>query len=447
MSTLSDNALIDLIKKDARPLVGDHDDYDTLLSMIGDARVVLLGEASHGTHEFYRERARITQRLIQEKNFSAVAVEADWPAAYRVNRYVRGLSHDATAIEALADFKRFPTWMWRNADVLNFLGWLREHNDAQDSHEQHVGFYGLDLYSLYSSTRAVLDYLDQVDPPAAQRARYRYSCFDHFSENIEAYGYAASFGLSASCEQQVIAELIDLRQQFATYMLQDGHVAADNFFYAEQNARLVKNAEEYYRSMFQSRTSSWNLRDLHMTETLDALMMHLERQAQPSKIVVWAHNSHLGDARATQMGQSGELNVGQLVRERYRHDAVLVGFTTYHGTVTAASGWDKDAERKQVRPALPESYEALLHQTGLPSFLLPLRDNKTADFLRTPRLERAIGVIYLPESERISHYFFASLPQQFDVLVHFDETRAIEPLEKSALWEEGEVPETFPFAV
>lgn len=447
MNTLPDTVLIDRIKTDAHPLIGDHDDYDTLLSMIGDARVVLLGEASHGTHEFYRERARITQRLIQEKKFSAVAVEADWPAAYRVNRYVRGLPRDATAIEALADFKRFPTWMWRNADVLNFLGWLREHNDAQESHEQHVGFYGLDLYSLYSSTRAVLDYLDQVDPPAAQRARYRYSCFDHFSENIEAYGYAASFGLSASCEQQVIAELIDLRQQFATYMLQDGHVAADNFFYAEQNARLVKNAEEYYRSMFQSRTSSWNLRDRHMTETLDALMMHLERQVQPSKIVVWAHNSHLGDARATQMGHSGELNVGQLVRERYRHDAVLVGFTTYHGTVTAASGWDNDAERKQVRPALPESYEALLHQTGLPSFLLPLRDNKTADFLRTPRLERAIGVIYLPESERISHYFFASLPQQFDVLIHFDETRAIEPLEKSVLWEEGEVPETFPFAV
>ena len=447
MNTMPDTVLIDLIKADAHPLTGDHNDYDALMSIVGDARLVLLGEASHGTHEFYRERARITERLIKEKNFTAVAVEADWPAAYRVNRYVRGISNDVSAAEALADFKRFPTWMWRNADVLDFIGWLREHNDALDSPDKHVGFYGLDLYSLYSSSRAVLDYLDKVDPQAAQRARYRYSCFDHFSENIQAYGYAASFGLNTSCEQQVIDELIDLRQQFAAYMRQDGHVAADEFFYAEQNARLVKNAEEYYRSMFQSRISSWNLRDRHMAETLDALIKHLDRQAQHSKIVLWAHNSHLGDARATQMGQGGELNVGQLVREQYNQEAVLVGFTTHHGTVTAASGWDSGAERKHVRPALPNSYEALLHQTGLPSFLLPLRNNKTSNYLREPRLERAIGVIYLPETERDSHYFFASLSEQFDVVLHFDETRAVEPLERSALWKEGEVPETFPFAV
>ena len=447
MITMPDTVLIDLIKTDACPLVGDHDDYDALMSIIGDARLVLLGEASHGTHEFYRERARITERLIKEKNFTAVAVEADWPAAYRVNRYVRGKSNDVSAAEALADFKRFPTWMWRNADVLDFIGWLREHNDALESPDKHVGFYGLDLYSLYSSTRAVLDYLDKVDPQAAQRARYRYSCFDHFSENIEAYGYAASFGLSTSCEQQVIDELVDLRQQFAAYMRQDGNVATDEFFYAEQNARLVKNAEEYYRSMFQSRMSSWNLRDRHMVETLDALIKHLDRPEQHSKIVLWAHNSHLGDARATQMGQGGELNVGQLVRERYNQEAVLVGFTTHHGTVTAASGWDSGAERKHLRPALSNSYESLLHETGLPSFLLPLRNNRISNYLREPRLERAIGVIYLPETERSSHYFFASLPEQFDVVLHFDETRAVEPLERSALWKEGEVPETFPFAV
>jgi erythromycin esterase-like protein len=447
MITMPDTVLIDLIKTDALPVVGDHSDYDALMSIIGDARLVLLGEASHGTHEFYRERARITERLIKEKNFTAVAVEADWPAAYRVNRYVRGTSNDVSAAEALADFKRFPTWMWRNADVLDFIGWLHEYNDALESQGKQVGFYGLDLYSLYSSTRAVLDYLDKVDPPAAQRARYRYGCFDHFSENIEAYGYAASFGLSTSCEQQVIDELIDLRQQFAAHMRQDGNVATDEFFYAEQNARLVKNAEEYYRSMFQSRMSSWNLRDRHMVETLDALIKHLDRQEQHSKIVLWAHNSHLGDARATQMGQGGELNVGQLVRERYNQEAVLVGFTTHHGTVTAASGWDSGAERKHVRPALSNSYEALLHETGLPSFLLPLRNNRTSNYLREPRLERAIGVVYLPETERSSHYFFASLPEQFDVVLHFDETRAVEPLERSALWKEGEVPETFPFAV
>jgi erythromycin esterase-like protein len=357
------------------------------------------------------------------------------------------MSNDVSATEALADFKRFPTWMWRNADVLDFIGWLREHNDALESPSNHVGFYGLDLYSLYSSTRAVLDYLDKVDPEAAQRARYRYGCFDHFSENIEAYGYAASFGLGTSCEQQVIDELIDLRQQFAAYMRQDGHAAMDEFFYAEQNARIVKNAEEYYRSMFQSRTSSWNLRDRHMMETLDALMKHLDRQGQQSKVVLWAHNSHLGDARATQMGQGGELNVGQLVRERYNQEAILVGFTTHHGTVTAASGWDSGAERKHVRPALPNSYESLLHETGLPSFMLPLRKSRASNFLSEPRLERAIGVVYLPETERSSHYFFASLPMQFDVVLYFDETRAVEPLERSALWKEGEVPETFPFAV
>lgn len=447
MIKMSDSVLIDQIKKDGHPLVGDHDDYDALMSIVGDARLVLLGEASHGTHEFYRERARITERLIKEKNFTAVAVEADWPFAYRVNRYVRGMSNDASATEALADFKRFPTWMWRNADVLDFIGWLREHNDALESSSKQVGFYGLDLYSLNSSTRAVLDYLDKVDPQAAQRARYRYGCFDHFSENIEAYGYAASFGLSTSCEQQVIDELIDLRKQFAVYMRQDGNAAMDEFFYAEQNARLVKNAEEYYRSMFQSRVSSWNLRDRHMVETLDALIQHLDRQDQHSKIVLWAHNSHLGDARATQMGQGGELNVGQLVRERYNQEAVLVGFTTHHGTVTAASGWDSGAERKRVRPALPNSYESLLHETGLPSFMLPLRKSRVSNFLSEPRLERAIGVVYLPETERSSHYFFASLPLQFDVVLHFDETRAVEPLERSALWKEGEVPETFPFAV
>ncbi|CAH1089956.1 erythromycin esterase family protein [Candidatus Nitrotoga sp. 1052] len=447
MITMPDSVLIDLIKTDARPLVGDHSDYDALMSIIGDARLVLLGEASHGTHEFYRERARITERLIKEKNFTAVAVEADWPSAYRVNRYVRGISNDVSATDALADFKRFPTWMWRNADVLDFIGWLREHNDALESPGKHVGFYGLDLYSLNSSTRAVLDYLDKVDPQAAQRARYRYGCFDHFSENIETYGYAASFGLSTSCEQQVIDELIDLRQQFAAYMRQDGNAAMDEFFYAEQNARLVKNAEEYYRSMFQSRASSWNLRDRHMVETLDALIKHLDRQDQHSKIVLWAHNSHLGDARATQMGQGGELNVGQLVRERYNQEAILVGFTTHHGTVTAASGWDSGAERKHVRPALPNSYESLLHETGLPSFMLPLRNSRASNYLREPRLERAIGVVYLPETERSSHYFYATLPEQFDVVLHFDETRAVEPLERSALWKEGEVPETFPFAV
>jgi erythromycin esterase-like protein len=243
----------------------------------------------------------------------------------------------------------------------------------------------------------------------------------------------------------VINQLVELRRHAAEYATRDGRVAADEYFYAEQNARLVKNAEEYYRSLFQGRISSWNLRDRHMAETLAALVAHLETQAQHPKVVVWAHNSHLGDARATQMGDAGELNLGQLVRQRYGAEALLIGFTTYHGKVTAASTWGGPAEHKRVRPALPGSYEALFHGLGLPRFLLLLGNGGDApQGLRQPRLERAIGVIYLPETERISHYFEARLAEQFDAVLHFDDTEAVEPLERSAEWDRGRVPETFP---
>ena len=440
--------LSNAIREAAHPLTGASTDYDPLMRLVDDARFVLLGEASHGTHEFYRERAQITKRLIKEKGFTAVAVEADWPDAYRVNRYVRARGSDAEAVDALAGFKRFPTWMWRNADVLDFVGWLRTHNDALSSDQKKVGFYGLDLYSLHASMEAVLHYLDKIDPEAARHARQRYSCFDHFGEDTQSYGYVAGLGLTESCEGEVVNQLIELRRRAAEYASRDGRVAEDEFFFAEQNARLVKNAEQYYRSMFRGRVSSWNLRDQHMAETLDALVAHLERQGQQPKVVVWEHNSHLGDARATQMGEAGEWNVGQLVRERHGTEAVLVGFTTYSGTVTAASDWDAPAERKRVRPALPESYEALFHDVGIARFLLALRDDGPAiTGLKEPRLERAIGVIYRPETERQSHYFYARLPQQFDAVLHFDETRAVEPLERTARWqagERGEVPETFP---
>jgi erythromycin esterase-like protein len=429
----------------AQPLTGAPEDYEPLLALVGNARFVLLGEASHGTHEFYRERAQITKRLIREKGFTAVAVEADWPDAYRVNRYVRGVSDDTESVEALANFQRFPTWMWRNADVLDFVGWLRAYNDARAPGATPVGFYGLDLYSLNASIAAVLAYLDKVDPEAARRARYRYGCFEHFGEDTQAYGYAASIGLSKSCEDEVISQLTELQRRAAEYAGRDGCVAPDEFFYAEQNARLVKNAEEYYRSMFRGRASSWNLRDCHMAETLTALAAYLQGQGQPAKIVVWEHNSHLGDARATEMGRAGELNVGQLVRERYGQDAVLVGFSTYTGTVTAATEWGGPAERKRVRPALPDSYEALFHELELEGFLVILRDGDDAiASLRQPRLERAIGVIYRPGTERLSHYFSARLPEQFDAVLHFDQTRAVEPLERTPTWERGEAPETFP---
>jgi erythromycin esterase-like protein len=442
-------ALARRVGEAARPMTGALDDYDALLERIGDRRLVLIGEASHGTHEFYRERAVITKRLIAEKGFSAVAVEADWPEAYRVNRYVRGVGRDPDSVDALASFERFPAWMWRNADVLDFVGWLRAHNDRMPAREAKVGFYGLDLYSLHASIAGVLVYLDKVDPEAAGRARRRYACFDHVSGgDPQAYGYAAELGIAKSCEDEAVSQLLELRRSAAEYARRDGRLQPDDFFYAEQNARLVKNAESYYRSMFRARALSWNLRDRHMAETLEALLAFLSTgRRDPAKVVVWEHNSHLGDARATEMGQGGEWNVGQLVRQRYGSDAMLVGFTTYEGTVTAASNWHGPAERKIVRPALAGSYESLFHEAGLARFFLPLGRGNPVPALREPRLERAIGVIYAPETERASHYFHACLPDQFDAVLHIDRTRAVEPLERSAEWERGEVPETFPTGV
>ena len=441
-----------VIRRRALPLTGGTKDYDALLEGIGDAKVVLIGEASHGTHEFYRERAFITERLIAEKGFTAVAVEADWPDAYRVNRYVRGASADDDSVDALGGFERFPAWMWRNADVLDFVGWLRAHNETKPA-EARAGFYGLDLYSLRASMEAVVAYLDKVDREAALRTRSRYACFDRFGNEMQEYGYAASIGLTATCEREVVSQLLELHRLRAEYASRDGRVARDDYFFAAQNARLVRNAEAYYRTMFQGRADSWNLRDQHMAETLHELVDFLSpaeaghhgHAQRPARVVVWAHNSHLGDARATEMGQSGELNVGQLVRERFGAAAVNVGFTTYTGTVTAATEWDGPAHRRHVRPALAGSYEKLFHDAGVPRFLLPLRtDLELASALAGPLLERAIGVIYAPQTERRSHYFHARLAEQFDYVLHFDETRAVEPLERTVHWEAGEVAETYP---
>jgi erythromycin esterase-like protein len=438
---------VSAVSADARPLSGGAFDYDPIVEFAGEARSVLIGEASHGTHEFYRHRAEITRRLIREKGFNAVAVEADWPDAYGVNRYVRGDSDASDAAEALSGFRRFPTWMWRNADVLDFVGWLRAHNEGLPA-ASRVGFYGLDLYSLNASIEAVLGYLDKVDPDAAARARYRYSCFEQFHEDTQAYGYAASFGLAPSCEDAAVRELVEMRCRAAEYARRNGRMARDEYFYAEQNARLVQNAERYYRAMFAGRVESWNLRDTHMAEILEALAAFLRGEGRAPKIVVWAHNSHVGDARATELGEAGELNLGQLVRQRSRDDSFVIGFTTWSGTVTAASNWDASAERKRVRPAVPASYEGVFHDSGISRFLLILTTGSAAAAaLADPRLERAIGVIYRPESERVSHYFHARLPAQFDAVIHFDETRAVEPLERSAEWLEAEAPETFPSAL
>jgi len=421
---------------------------EVLSELIGDARIVLIGESSHGTHEFYQARAEITKWLIEEKGFCAVAAEADWPDAYRVNRYVRGLGADSTAEEALRGFERFPAWMWRNAVVRDFAQWLRWHNErcGVDGRRQ-AGFYGLDLYSLHRSMREVIAYLDTVDPLAAARARQRYACFDHASaDDGQAYGFAAAFGAGLSCERQAVEQLVDMQRNALRYARRDGLLAEDELFYAEQNALTVRNAEEYYRAMFAGRVTSWNLRDQHMAQTLAALRDHLDRDPdpEPARIVVWAHNSHVGDARATEVSSDGQLTLGQLVREHYGDDCRLIGFSTYTGTVTAASEWGGVAERKVVRPALNGSVEELFHETGNPGFLVPMHDTEATEVLDVPRLGRAIGVIYLPATERQSHYYHVRPVDQFDAIIHIDRTRALEPLEPTSVWIAGETPETYP---
>jgi erythromycin esterase-like protein len=439
-SQLAVTSLRDLAAADA--LAHERDPYAALLERARDAQVVMIGEASHGTHEFYRERATITQLLIERQGFAAVAVEADWPDALRVNRYVGGAGDDADAADALSGFRRFPTWMWRNTDVVDFVGWLRDFNDARPQRKQ-VGFYGLDLYSLQTSIEEVLAYLERVDPPAARRARDYYSCFNEVTDPAE-YGRGVALGMTPSCRDDVVQTLLELRRRAQTYAHLDGVVAADEYFYAEQNARVAKDAEEYYRTMIDRRVSSWNLRDRHMFETLQELAVHLARHRDGTKIVVWAHNSHVGNAAATEMSQRGEFNIGELARRRYGPHGMLIGFTTYSGTVSAAADWGAAVERKTVRPALRGSYEEWFHQTGSARFSLMLNDPTTASVCRDARLERAIGVIYRPDTERQSHYFRAQLAAQFDAVIHIDHTRAVEPLERTAAWQRGDVPETYP---
>lgn len=411
---------------------------DDLLDAIGDARFVLFGEASHGTAEFYRMRDRLTRRLITECGFTAVAVEADWPDAYRVNRYVRGQSDDRKAQEALADFTRFPTWMWRNREVAEFTEWLHGHNSAHS--ERPVGFYGLDLYSMHRSMDAVVDYLADRDPEAAARARDRYGCFDSFGSNPHAYGRAAEHGGQDPCEAEAIAQLVELQRR-------DGELAAgdpDEHFFAEQNARLARNAETYYRAIFRGREESWNVRDTHMADSLDALADHLS-DGEQAKLVVWAHNSHLGDARASAMGwRRSELNLGQLVRERHPDQTFVLGQTTYRGSVFASDEWNEPGRIKTVNDALAGSVEARLHEVGRAAYWLDLRDPAVADALADEQLQRFIGVNYRPDTERWSHYVETRPAQMYDALIHLDTTTALVPLDRSGGVDDGDLPDTFP---
>jgi protein-L-isoaspartate(D-aspartate) O-methyltransferase len=412
-------------------------DLAPLLERVGDARVVPLGEATHGTSEFYRMRDRITRELILRKGFTTVAVEADWPDAARVDHYVRHREYPPSEWQA---FARFPTWLWRNREFAEHVDWLREFNAEQTDPGRRVGFYGLDLYSLHVSIRAVLAYLDEVDPETAALARERYACLTPWQADPAIYGRAALTGRYEDCANQVATMLSELIGRHKDYALHDG----ERFVDAVQNARLVTNAERYYRVMYYGSRDSWNLRDQHMFDTLDSLLAYLGPEA---RAVIWAHNSHIGDAKATEMAARGEHNLGQLCREAFGDQAYLIGFGSHTGQVAAASTWDGPMEVKELQPSHEASFERLCHGTGLSAFLLPLREADNAALrlrLTAPLLERAVGVIYRPESELASHYFHAVLPRQFDEYIWFDQTEAVRPFATDEL--EG-LPDTYPFGL
>jgi protein-L-isoaspartate(D-aspartate) O-methyltransferase len=435
---LSEGGARAIVRESAEPF----DDIDTaelgpLIERIGDARVVLLGEASHGTSEFYRMRARVTRELVERHGFRIVAVEADWPDAARIDDFVR---HAAPSAAGRTAFARFPTWMWRNREVHDFVDWLRERNRDLPG-ETRAGFYGLDLYSLHSSIDRVLQYLDDVDPDAARVARERYGCLSPWESDPSVYGRMVLSGRYRACESEVVAMLRDLMSRRLEYLSRNG----TRFLDAVQNARLVANAEQYYRAMYYGGRDSWNLRDTHMFDTLRLLLAY---HGPDSRAVVWAHNSHVGDASATEMGSRGELNVGQLCRETFGVRSFHVGFGTHTGTVAAASDWGGPMEIKDVRPSHERSYERVCHDSGVEAFFLHLREPRReavrAELLE-PRLERAIGVIYRPESELASHYFQAVLPRQFDEWIWFDETEAVTPLAVAPVRED--LPDTYPFGL
>ncbi|MGH7680970.1 MAG: protein-L-isoaspartate(D-aspartate) O-methyltransferase [Candidatus Eiseniibacteriota bacterium] len=436
-----DHAISRLIREASEPIDGiDTGRIDALLARAANARVVLLGEATHGTSEFYRMRAAITKRLIDRFGFNFVAIEGDWPDAARVDTYVLG-DPPRSRVE-FTPFSRFPTWMWRNEEVHEFIEWLRARNLTRPDRVDRAGFHGLDLYSMFTSMAMVLEYLDQVDPDAGRVARVRYGSLTPWQKDPAAYGKAVLVGRYESSEQEVVAMLREMLQRRLEYAAKDG----ERFFDAAQNARVVANAERYYRAMYYGSAPSWNLRDGHMFDTLQSL---LALYGTGSRGVVWEHNSHVGNAMATEMGARGELNVGQLCRETFGDGAYVVGFCTDHGTVAAASDWDAPMQRMSVRPAHPDSYERLFHDAGVPAFALHLREPRreaVREELLPPRLERAIGVVYRPETELASHYLQAILPRQFDELIWFDETRAVNPLQVKEGAPAG-LPETYPFGL
>ncbi len=424
---------LNLIRRNLYPLKGEKNDFNLLIEWIGDARFVLMGESTHGTHEFYKARREITQRLIKEKGFTLVAIEAGWSFVSPVNRYIQ--SNDGiTIIAALEDFKRYPSWVWRNKDTLELIQQLRDYNATIPRNLTKTGIYGFDLYGLYNSIDEVTGYLDKLDVEAAKRARLRYSCFDGFDKDPHKYANSVSADPSLSCESEAEEQFLELNKNAFQYLNGDIPDAQKEFFNAQQNARLIKNSEKYFRAVYENEadsTHSWNLRDRHMMEILEALNHYIQTPENHNKVVVWAHNSHVGNAEASAMSLRGELNIGQLLRKKYADKAVLIGFATHTGTVLASTTWGGPVEQMQLLPAVEGSYAALFHKVNVPSFYLILNENREfADFLNQERLQRAVGVIYLQDTELQVHYDHARLADQFDVVIYFDKTSAIEPLDK-----------------
>jgi erythromycin esterase-like protein len=422
------------LRKAAHPLLDASDDFTPLVELIGDKPIVLLGESTHGTHEFYHARMLIARRLIEERGFESIVLEADWPDCLHLNRHLHAHESDSYTMASLDAFKRFPQWMWRNSDFLAMADWLFVHNRKETTANQ-VSVFGMDLYSLYTSIREVIHYLDRVDPQAGQRARDAYSCFAGYERDPVRYGRAIRIGTKASCEKDATRMLVDLNQRATQGILQNQtNPSDDELFYAQQNARVVKNAEEYYRQLFSPFHNTWNLRDTHMADTIDALRNHLRACGRSDKIVIWAHNSHIGDDRASEMKRQQQINLGQLLRERHPGETFHLGFTTFTGSVQAADEWDEPSQIKEIIPALEESWEAILHRVsidhGPKGFFLDLQDADVRQALQGERLERAIGVIYNQYSERLSHYFRSSLPARYDAIIHFDRTMEVEPIDR-----------------
>ncbi|HYF97794.1 MAG TPA: erythromycin esterase family protein [Coxiellaceae bacterium] len=443
------NKLIQLLNKEILPFSMDEPNtFDSLIKLVGDSRIVLMGEASHGTEEFYNARIELTKRLILENEFNAIAIEADWTSAIPICHYLKGISEDS-AEDSLSEFKRFPEWMWRNTTIPPFLQWLRNHNDGYSSDQAKIGLYGLDLYCLNNSMQAVIDYLKHYDEAAANIAMQRYACFDHHVADPQQYVYLVENKLKTPCVKEVSNQFLDMQHLAFTRLTKNLSDKTDALFYALQNARLVKNAEHYYRALFESNQLSWNIRDQHMAETVQNLIAYLEDKLnKPAKIIVWAHNSHVGDARATEMSAKGELNLGQIVREQFNLSSCLIGFSTYSGKVTAADNWGSEGQCKTIQPALRGSYEFLLHNLHMKNFSLNLRkDVRVNELLLAPQLQRTIGVIYRPDSERMSHYYFSRLPYQFDALVHFDRSTAIKPINLTNDYHSDEALDTYPSGI